>query len=243
MKYEQIVGKFWKDDKAVYCERRKIRGANPKTFKVIGDSWANDDKHVYYAMYVLNKADPASFVRLNSLYGKDKNFAYSAFGHVVKDADPNTFEVLDSGIPTEKLFNFKQLNTAGYARDKNYVFYYVATEGRPTKIKGANPNTFVSLGNEYGRDNKSVFCQKKKIQGASLPDWRYLGWWYSIDNKKVYYENKAIPNADIESFILLESFFVVWAKDKNNYYVNGAISSKDLYVKDLEKRVERIRWK
>jgi hypothetical protein len=241
MKYKQIERMFWKNDKAVYCEGRKIRGANPKTFEVIGDWWAKDDKHAYYGMYVLRKSDPTSFVRLNALYAKDKNFAYGAYGHIVKDADSETFEVIDAGIPTSKNFTFKQLGNAGYAKDKSNVYYYVATEGRPTIIKGANPQTFISLGNEYGRDDKNVFCEKKKIQGANAHLWRYLGWWYSMDNKRIYFRNKAIPDADIESFILLESFGG-FAKDKNSYYINGVVSDKSLYIKKLEKDIENCKW-
>ena len=241
MNYKHIKTKYWKDDKFVYCEGKKIRGANPKTFEVIGDCWAKDDKHAFYAMYILRKSDPVSFVMLNSLYAKDKNYAYSAYGHIIKDVDSDSFEVLDTGIPTEKNFNFKSLRTAGYAKDKNCVFYYLATEGKPTRVKGANPKTFISLGNEYGYDNKNVFCEKKKIQGVNVSSWRYLGWWYSIDSKKVFFRNKIIAHADIESFILLEPFDG-WAKDKNSYYRNGAVMDKSQYVIDLEKYIENIRW-
>jgi len=241
MKYQQIVGQYWKDDKAVYCEGRKIRGANPKTFEVLGDSWAKDDKHAYYAMYMVAKSDPASFVRLNALYAKDKNFAYSAFSHIVKDADPETFEVLDAGIPTEGCFSFTDPVKAGYARDKDHVFYYASTVGKPTIVKDADCETFVSLGNEYGRDSNNVFCEKRKLQGANVSSWRYLGYWYSTDGKKVYFENKASSIVDAGSFILLEPFDG-WAKDRNNYYLNGAVTDKSRYIEKLERHKKDIDW-
>ncbi len=80
--------------------------------------------------------DKETFVVLDKeTYAKDKDNVYFKGGQI-KNADPETFEIINHG----------------YSKDKNYVFidYY--------KIFKADPKTFELIKFPYSKDKSKIFC-------------------------------------------------------------------------------------
>lgn len=71
--------RFAKDQYHVYFEGRKINGASPKGFVVLGDhkyGYAKDELHAFLHKEIIIDADPTSFEVLQFPYSKDKNDVY-----------------------------------------------------------------------------------------------------------------------------------------------------------------------
>ncbi|HQV01311.1 MAG: DKNYY domain-containing protein [Bacteroidia bacterium] len=85
------------DKNAVYYTHRKIKYADPATFKVLTDGYAVDKYHVFFDYGMILFADPATFQSLGFLYSKDKNDVYCGMIplHLSK-ADLNLFTVTGS---------------------------------------------------------------------------------------------------------------------------------------------------
>jgi len=117
---EQIASHFIKDKNNVYYQGEKIQGADPSTFKALGEDYFKDKNNVYQLIMPKEKKIPniAGLCDLSKFEGSVKK---------MEKADPNTFEALGNG----------------YFKDKNSVYYY------KEKVKRADPNTF-KTNNSYG---------------------------------------------------------------------------------------------
>lgn len=126
-----------------------------------------------------------------SNYRKYENHVYYGTDEIL-NSDPNTFEIID-----EK-----------FAKDKGQLY----SDGKI--IEGANPDTFVRIGNSgYIKDSKSVFVEVgcggsgysivfcfKKVEGADPQTFRFNSINMPVDNDHVFYGDKIIPEADPETF-------------------------------------------
>ena len=113
---------------------------------------------------------------------------------------------------------FKELEHSEYAVDKNNVYYEAG------KLKDANPKTFTSILDYYGKDNKHAYKGGDKIDGADGNTFEVIeGGPYSKDNKDYYFDTISMKVSDLKTFKILNqnSDFGYWAKDKNHYYISG----------------------
>lgn len=224
-KYTQLGGLFWKSEKAVFCEGRPLK-LDPQHTKVFFDAWACDGRRVYFHVFHRRMIDASTFTALNGWYCKDANRCYCGFKTAIKNSDPKTFEVLDSG--QEKLMlGICTNHDAGFAKDATQVFF----DG--FLVRDADPMTFVSLGNCYGRDQKSVFYERFRLQGADPIRWRSLGGIYSRDDKRVFYQNRHVKNARVVHFQQIEPFDYNFAFDGQTFYSAGEPCSAEYYVSFL----------
>lgn len=177
--------------KVVYMAR-EIKGADPKTFERLGGGWARDARHVYFDGQHIAKIDAESFRRLNQSFGIDKN---GVFFRMVffPDADPKTFQVLDSGLLLYEVDTFSGEDTRGYAKDEHQVWF------GHLKVRNADASSFSSFGNGYGRDKKSAFYREKEIVGSDITSWRHWRADMSLDEKNIFYRFKKIKNVDRRS--------------------------------------------
>jgi DKNYY family len=77
----------------VYVNTIPIDGADPATFRVVGDAYGQDDRHLFYFTEPID-VDAASFQSLGRDYARDSSRVYWQ-GKPVAGADPATFRVLD----------------------------------------------------------------------------------------------------------------------------------------------------
>lgn len=203
---------YAKDKNRVYSRHKKIKGANPKTIKVLNIAYIKDDKTVFSDFSfsnTLKNADVKSFEVLGQYYGKDKNNVY-LMGEKIKKADVKTFQVISEE-------SFKH-----YSKDKNNVYLETYI------IEGADPKTFEIIKEEpsYSKDKKYLYYSGKKIDeikdnlkimSAGVLD--------IIKNGNRIYANG--NRLDIEN---PENFKII----KNDYYNNPNIiygkNNKNIYV-------------
>lgn len=113
---------------------------------------------------------------------------------------------------------FKELKHSKYAIDKNNVYYEAG------RLRDANPKTFISILDYYGKDNRFAYKGGDKIDGADGKTFEVIeGGPYSKDNKDYYFDTISMKVSDLKTFKILNqnSDFGYWAKDKNYYYLSG----------------------
>ena len=203
---------YAKDKNSVYSGHKKIKGANPKTIKVLNIAYVKDDKTVFSNFSfsnTLKNADVKSFEALGEYYGKDKNNVY-LMGEKIKKADVKTFQVI-----SEESFNH-------YSKDKNNVYLETYI------IEGADPKTFEIIKEKptYSKDKKYLYYSGKKIDEIrdNLENMS-AGVLDIIKNGNRIYANG--NRLDIEN---PENFKII----KNDYYSNPNIiygkNNKNIYV-------------
>lgn len=139
--------------------------------------------------------DRVYYVYWNEARGKNKT--------LIKGADAETF---------------KELEHSEYGIDKNYVYYKAA------KLKYANPKTFTSILDYYGKDNRYAYQGSRQIDGADGQTFVVIkGGPYSKDYKDYYFDTISLKVSDLRTFKILNenSDFGYWAKDKDYYYLSG----------------------
>lgn len=132
-------------------------------------------------------------------------------GQRIRSADPSTFEVLGGILARDahRVFvlgkpypvvhrpSFEVLSPS-YARDEAAV--YVITTARLQQLPGADPATFVAVGERYGRDGARAYCYNRPLplrRGACLADLRELAPGIATDGHALFFGTKAkgIPEA------------------------------------------------
>lgn len=129
---------YWDDGGGQAAPGMILVNANPESFTILKNEQCEWDKKK-------DKFDPCR------RYAKDDKKVFYA-SYEIKDADPETFQVLN-GL---------------FAKDKEHVFYDAQT------IEGINPKTFELLGIKYGRDDTSVVYGENKIDSADLKTFKVL---------------------------------------------------------------------
>lgn len=239
---KQLSANFWTDGTSVYCGRERLDGAvDLASFRPLGLRWSRDDRAVWWGSFRLTKADAGTFQSLNALYGKDFRNAWSG-GQVVTGADTSSFEVLDPGLTHRGGPAPLNLQKEGYARDAHHVYFHEWTTGKPVALKGADPSSFVSLGNGYGRDRLRVYMGKVRIPKADPSSWVLLWPPYSRDDKAVFYLNKLVKGADPATFEVLEVGRDCnwWGRDANGYYRCGVAADRDGFEADIKKGIAHL---
>lgn len=197
--------------------------------------WEIQNGKVYSGSRILRGADVSTFKVLNYLYARDAKRVYYSFGKI-ENADTPSFQALDSGTLFCGTGKFLQ-NFAGYARDKNNIFHYAYTVGKPSIVQIADSHTFCSINGRFGRDEKTVFVDHRRIKYAQVKSWTLLQGYYSCDDDFCFYDNKRIVGVDRNSFICLPCSFGTWAKDKNFYYTCGIQSTEEKYFAALAETI------
>lgn len=186
-------------------------------------------------LVLANDVDAATFVALGEEYSKDKDKVYYKWispGQfwvvVIPDADPATFEVMDSNLAKDATRVWRTdvpiagadaatarvVNPGWVWRDKRSVYYQF------TRIVGADPETFRHLNQAFYRDANHVYWSDSRLQGADVATFRTFGndIPYAVDERHVWFADTRLPNIDAGSFRLLHNH--VFA-DRSGVYVSG----------------------
>jgi hypothetical protein len=184
----------------------ELEGADVRTFEILDDSqvYARDQGQVYFNGHVIPDADPATFELLDSPYSKDSRHVYVS-GEIFTD-DPVTFEIVSGNI----------------MRDAQHIYW-------STSIISDDPTNLVVLGGEnyytYLHDSTTVFVNGNPIPDADPASFEIIMDGYSRDASHIFYFNEILPEADSASFEVLESPF---SRDVDSvFWMENVISGAD----------------
>ena len=205
-----------KNGNRIFAEGEKLNIKSPETFEIILSKYYNVP---------------------NLIYGKDdKNvYAISKFdktysSKVIKNADVNSFEVMENSI---------------YTKDKNNVYF---TRDNIIKLEGADKDSFViqENDNDFSYDKNNVYFMGKKINGINSDEFRIINlnnknesFYFLTDNKNLYklinifdedsgkiIKTKLVtietPKVDIKSFGVIKKDSDTYYRDKNTVYYYDA---------------------
>ena len=154
---------YTKDKNGVYFEDNKIIGADPNTFQVVTNpslsagkggeypvySYSKDVSKVYYLGEVVPNADPKTFTAIDNggvyshYYGKDNVAVYEG---------TTTIPLIDSKTAIILWYPiYEGCGPSHYIKDATHVFF------KQTIVPGADPETFESLINGYGKDKRGIY--------------------------------------------------------------------------------------
>lgn len=192
---------------------KRLKGADPKTFRRHSYGYAGDEKKIYTNGFKINKVDVRSFEIINNLYSYDKNKVFYD-SRIIDFANPNTFKIVKKTL----------------SMDDNFLFY------QDKKIEEISPNSLeIIFSDRIIKDDKNVFYNGKLLPSADAPTFSNIeDSFYQKDKNNIYYLGKLITDVDRKSFSILDTNV---AKDKFNYF-RGYTKLKQEYVSDLLKQIE-----
>jgi hypothetical protein len=174
----------------VFWGAHEIPDADPRTFVGLSNVWGVDHESVFTEWRRRN-IDRSTFEFLNGVFVRDRAHVYDCQG-IVEGADPQSFACLDAGLVSEdgKIINYVWQRS--YAKDSQHVFYHDQMTGRASVVRGADPQTFVSFGNSYGRDQRAA-----EFRVLLLPT---IGN-YATDGRTWFRNDSPIPKAEFDSAV------------------------------------------
>ncbi|MCD6067278.1 MAG: hypothetical protein K0S33_2104 [Bacteroidetes bacterium] len=199
--YEKLSDSYYAIDKShVFYQSVMLDGADPNSFKPIGEDYGKDARSVYRYAEKIPGADPASFKLLpDKPYAKDRNDYYFE-AKPLQVNDMNSFRLLAS----ENMYDYR-------AKDKTH--YYIESK----KFLLADYESFTLLRNGFALDTVNVYRLDSIVVGADPQTFKVLSDEWAKDRSACYYYGKAIAGIDVSSF---EALGASYAKDKNNVYFN-----------------------
>lgn len=144
----KIGGNFSKDDNYIYhLENRTEKLEETKDLKFLMSGWGKNE-NVYSYLYVrrIREADVETFKVLDDLYAKDKDHVFFN-ATIIPDADPKTFKVFE----WKKEYGNKGEGTGSFWR---------------VEVKGFDPENMKLLKKGYARDINHVYKDGNIVEGA-----------------------------------------------------------------------------
>lgn len=216
---------FWRNEKTTrkspISRIKKIGDAQTEDFKFLiqfdGFSFGRDNKNLfqtYKGIQKINlkntKLDITTLEFLTPEYLTDKSMVYinkkispdktNNFS-LIKDADPETFVLLDAE------------NRVG--KDKNFVFK------KDKKYTINDINSFEILNTWYSKDKTSVYYGLKEITEGDLTTFEIVSDVIAKDKNYVYYQGEKKTEIDSKTFVNVEETInsrTDYYKDRNNVY-------------------------
>lgn len=137
--WEIISQGYSRDKLKIYCGVHELHDADPNTFKVIRNGfaeWGADKESVYDQWFKLEDSDPQTFEFIDDSFSKDKNNVYF-YQNRLEGADPKSFKIIKGNVGKDKnaIFAFGKKMPSyidmssvrvpgdGYICDKNGRYY------------------------------------------------------------------------------------------------------------------------
>ena len=219
---------FSYDKNNVYFRGKKINGISSDGFKIIN---LNSQNESFYFL-----ADNKNLYKLITIFSEDTDEIVETKLVAVKNP-----EVDIASFESEKKF------FTNYYRDKNNVYYYDADYKELKKLEGADRNSFISLEENFGKDDKNVYYSGNKLEGVNSDGFEILDenaiifknknnvYFLKTENKEKKYE--LIPlNFDSSSFKPVHKRSEYF-KDKDGIYYFDYSSRDNLNTKE-EKNIQ-----
>jgi hypothetical protein len=135
----------WKDRNRVYYQSRVMEGADPQTFRHLGQAFYADAENVFWGTNLLPDADVNTFETFGDVpYARDHANVWSGTT-VLRNVDAKSFQMLHNHV----------------YKDSSHVFVGI----NALEVLGADPATFAKVDTITG--HKSVFEPEK--HGVSFP--------------------------------------------------------------------------
>ena len=171
-----------------YYHDYPLRGADARTFMVLGYGYAKDRFNVYLNGQVLAYVDPASF-RLKmpayQPYPDDYPPYDEYYGPINYIITSNTVLFRGKKVKGAWAENFKDLGD-GYARDTFHAYFM------GEQINVSNSDSFQNIGDGYAKDTFHVYYLGKRIDGANPDSFKLLGNGYAEDTFHTYAYGKRV---------------------------------------------------
>lgn len=142
-------------------------------------------------------ADPGSFQPLGRYFARDRLRGYYRHAEVA-DSDGASFHALSEHV----------------ARDSRRVWwattyrkgqeYWTVQHLRITVIDGADPASYQSLRDGYGRDLRSAFHEDRAFKVRDPASFEVLDHGFTRDAQRAYFERQEIAGSDGASFALID---------------------------------------
>ncbi len=203
-KFGNVIGLFFKDEKAVYYKENSLEDSDPEKIMTILKTFDGNEEGKYGEIHKPSLFFICNYVEDTQAYSSNnKNIYYK--NKKIQNAD------IDSFIIEEK--------NVFYSKDKNYVYFM------GEKQKEIDNSTFEVLNYYFAKDKNHVYYENKILNETDSRSFAILKNNYAKDNNYVYYNNEILKEVDPQSFVVLDNNYV---KDKNSvYYKNIKIDSSD----------------
>ena len=157
---------FSYDKSNVYFRGKKINGMSSHGFKIIN---LNNQNESFYFL-----ADNKNLYKFITIFSEDTDEIVETKLVAVKNpkVDITSFESV------KKFFT-------NYYRDKYNVYYYDVDYKELKRLEGADRNSFISLEENFGKDNKNVFYNGNKLEGVNSDGFEIL------DENAIIFKNKS----------------------------------------------------
>lgn len=224
-KLKRFNATYGTDSKFVYAGHRKIEQADPQSFQVLNDQYAQDETHIYCGFDTVPSAlhyrgvtppaqvDRASFQILGKDFAKDKHHVY--WHHdIAYGLDPAKIIYLSEHFlkDTSKVYHFYAgHNAAQLSTDKQQ---YLGM--KPMILPNADAKEFRVLGSYYGADGKNVYWKDYEIPQADAARIQYLKDDFAKDSNRVYFQGEIVGSADPKTFQILGD--TCYCKDKERVW-------------------------
>ncbi|MDO4639181.1 MAG: DKNYY domain-containing protein [Leptotrichia hongkongensis] len=229
--------KYYKDKNNVYfmdnrdgkIKFKKLSYVNPKTFEMVGNTFARDDKNIYLFEYKLDGIDAKTFEKISSNIVKDKNGLYF-LEDIEKENENIEIKTRKINIKGLDLKTFEHIDDY-YYKDKNNVYY--ESDNNLYKIENADLKTFEILDSSYtgygnfSKDKDYIYLNNKKLEEIDAKTFEKMqanlirdkNGIYKVEKDEEKHEFKIVPiNAKINFKNLKSLDWGYFKDDKNIYY-------------------------
>jgi len=229
-----------------YEEATAVLKGKQSNYQILNKYYAINSQKVYNNGKLVRGFSSNGFKVFNRLFAGNKEKIITRYGNAKID-HPQTFKVIDNGLMPTLFSSETEGYMCGYATDDNFAYYFDESTStqHATKIKACkNPSSLESLTFGFAKDDKNVYLEGKKIIKAKPNSFKIINRNYSTDGTNMFFHRSTIENIDLKSFEILPTqssthspdkiLNSLWARDENNYFEYGYLTTKEKYEKHLE---------
>lgn len=223
---------FYRSNNVVYCKEchstgvlsmeilyAQLVGADPRSFRVLGDQgYAKDKNNVYYRSDVIKNADVESFQPLILASGKASDHFFVdrchvfADGDIVKDANPRSFhQFVKDAHPY----------THWYSDDQHVYWtneWSVTDRIRHKRWEYKLFERLLGYDSDFG-----PFYGTGLVSSCNAREFAPLDEYYASDSRHIYYASGVVRDADVATFRLLTIGDFTIAADEHHVYNQGGL--------------------
>ena len=201
---------YAKDKNHVFWGNKILQGADANSFKMEYDE--SKKEFVFFDKnYSYKNGEKIDKIASKQKTKKEK----IPLGHIYSISTNGDIYCWDKKIEGADFASFSVIDAEGYAKDKNHIYYLgiplnnspetfniakrkddKAAYYRDQKVEGADVETYVKLGTDYGKDKKQGYFEGKPIKGSDGSTFVFHGSYLSQDAKHVYFQDKILKGAN-----------------------------------------------
>lgn len=223
---------IWGKDKMnVYFKEKKLKGADPQTFKVLGYSYSADYNKVYFKENFIPNIKPANIKILGNYYIKDNNKVLFCGKETSGIKHVESFEIIDGYFAKDSVYIYQINETSFLPVEKANIRYfeelntYDSILNSNIKLYSDSNKVFVfEIFENKSKKNTLHFFYTKTDSFKIFNDNNYI----KADNK-IYFDKIQIKDADPKTFKIIGEKY---SADKNYiYFQNNKIAQNSSHFK------------